>query len=177
MRARVLLHFWIFFVIFKVEVLAGDCVETTGDILRFAIPGSALLFSLYEKDYAGVKQFSGAMLISQGTTLGLKLAIDKERPNGECCDSFPSGHASAAFTGASYLHMRYGFKYAVVAYAGAVYVGYSRVYAKKHYTEDVIAGAAIGIASSYLVTSKRHRVSVFPMFSERGYLISVFATW
>lgn len=35
----------------------------------------------------------------------------------------------------------------------ATYVGYSRVASDNHYTHDVVAGAAVGIASSYFLTT------------------------
>jgi undecaprenyl-diphosphatase len=57
--------------------------------------------------------------------------------------SFPSGHASAAFTAAGVLSQ--GDPLWPVYYAMAVVVSSSRVYVKMHHASDVIAGAAIGI--------------------------------
>jgi len=71
--------------------------------------------------------------------------VDKKRPTGSN-QSFPSGHTSAVFQGAAFIHKRYGLKQAAAAYIGATFVGYSRVESDKHFTEDVIAGAALGIA-------------------------------
>jgi membrane-associated phospholipid phosphatase len=50
------------------------------------------------------------------------------------------------------MRKRYGWEYGVPAYAAASFVAYSRVEAKQHFPHDVIAGAAIGIASSYIFT-------------------------
>lgn len=86
-------------------------------------------------------------------THGLKRTIDKERPNGGR-HSFPSGHTSAAFQGASFIHKRYGAKYAIPAYVGATFVGYSRIQADKHDMTDVLAGAAIGTLSSWYFTKE-----------------------
>ena len=47
---------------------------------------------------------------------------------------------------------RYGLEYGIPAYALASFVAYSRVESGEHYAHDVIAGAAIGIASSYIFT-------------------------
>ena len=47
---------------------------------------------------------------------------------------------------------RYGWQYGVPAYAAASFVAYSRVEAGDHHPHDVIAGAAIGIVSSYIFT-------------------------
>ena len=57
--------------------------------------------------------------------------------------SFPSGHASAAFTAAGVLSQ--GDPLWPVYYGVAAVVSSSRVYVKMHHASDVIAGAAIGI--------------------------------
>ena len=57
--------------------------------------------------------------------------------------SFPSGHASAAFTAAGVLSQ--GDPLWPVYYGLAAIVSSSRVYVKMHHASDVIAGAAIGI--------------------------------
>ena len=50
------------------------------------------------------------------------------------------------------MRKRYGWEYGVPAYAAATFVGYSRVESKQHFTKDVVAGAGIGILSSYIFT-------------------------
>jgi membrane-associated phospholipid phosphatase len=50
------------------------------------------------------------------------------------------------------MRKRYGWEYGVPAYAAASFVAYSRVEANRHYPRDVIAGAGIGILSSYIFT-------------------------
>jgi membrane-associated phospholipid phosphatase len=57
--------------------------------------------------------------------------------------SFPSGHASSAFTAAAVLSQ--GDPLWPVYYAIAVTVASSRVYVKVHHASDVLAGAALGI--------------------------------
>ena len=57
--------------------------------------------------------------------------------------SFPSGHASAAFTAAGVLSQ--GDPLWPVYYGVAAVVASSRVYVKMHHASDVVAGAAIGI--------------------------------
>jgi undecaprenyl-diphosphatase len=58
--------------------------------------------------------------------------------------SFPSGHATAAFCGATLLAD--GDKRAPVYYAVAAIVAASRVHVRIHHASDVLGGAAIGLA-------------------------------
>ena len=58
--------------------------------------------------------------------------------------SFPSGHASSAFTAAGVLSV--GDPLWPVYYGLAVVVASSRVYVKMHHASDVLAGAALGVA-------------------------------
>ena len=65
--------------------------------------------------------------------------------------SFPSGHATLAFSTAATLALEYKKWYIVLpVYLWAGSVGYSRLYLGKHYPSDVLAGAAIGIGGAYL---------------------------
>jgi membrane-associated phospholipid phosphatase len=124
-----------------------------GDILQDLIPLTALGTTIfYEKGSEGTIQFLKSYVTAVVVTGGLKELIDKQRPNGGCCNSFPSKHATKAFVGAGFIHKRYGWKYAIPAYVGASYVAYSRVETDKHYWEDVVAGAAVGILSSFYFT-------------------------
>jgi undecaprenyl-diphosphatase len=56
--------------------------------------------------------------------------------------SFPSGHATSAFTGAFLLSE--GDPWWPVYFAVAPIVAFSRVYVKAHHASDVVAGIAIG---------------------------------
>jgi undecaprenyl-diphosphatase len=57
--------------------------------------------------------------------------------------SFPSGHATAAFTAASMLSQ--GSAAAPAYFAVAGIVAYSRVYTKMHHPSDVLVGAGLGL--------------------------------
>ena len=157
---------------------ARDTVEKQGDILAIAIPAIGLGSTLfYEEGSDGTIQFLKSFATSEVTTEVLKNVTHKERPNGGCCKSFPSGHASAAFMGASFIHERYGLEYALPAYIGATYVGYTRVHAKKHYTVDVVAGAAVGILSSFYFTEPYKGFNVSESISSDGFEIDITAKW
>ncbi|HEY0432333.1 MAG TPA: phosphatase PAP2 family protein [Chitinophagaceae bacterium] len=65
--------------------------------------------------------------------------------------SFPSGHTSSAFAGATFLHQEIGHKFpalSVAAYLAAGWSGYLRVAKNRHWLKDVVAGAAVGIAAA-----------------------------
>lgn len=140
-----------FCLILSVSVQASDNIETAGDVLLIILPATAAGLTVVFKDKAGTLQFGKSAALTIGTTLGLKYAIKEERPDGGG-HSFPSAHASISFTSAEFIRKRYGWEYGLPAYAAALFVAYSRVEARKHYAHDVIAGAAIGIGSSYLFT-------------------------
>jgi len=108
--------------------------------------------TLYEENHEGTLQFSKSFLTTLGATYALKYTINAERPNGGS-HSFPSGHTSAAFSGASFLQKRYGWKYGAPAYLAATFVGWSRIESDNHYFHDVLAGAAIGVISTYVFTN------------------------
>lgn len=82
----------------------------------------------------------------------MKYAVKKERPDHSNFHSFPSMHTSVSFAAASFIQRRYGWKWGAPAYVLSTYVGWSRVYGKKHDWWDVAAGAVIGTASSYIFT-------------------------
>lgn len=109
--------------------------------------------SLVVGDYNGTWQFTKGALLNQAVTIGLKYAVNKERPfdNGEM--AFPSGHTSTTFQSAAFIQKRYGWKYGIPAYALAGFTGYSRINAQVHEGWNVLAGAAIGIGSAYIFST------------------------
>ena len=140
-------------------------LEDIGDMLQVIIPAYALGLAVNEQTYFKEKetlknpvyQFWASMITTQGATEVIKRLTQRKRPNyteGDLKHSFPSGHTSSAFTGASFIHKRYGFKKAILPYTFATLVGYSRVYAKKHWPTDVLAGAVLATSISFLFTDK-----------------------
>ncbi len=150
--------------------------EKIGDALLVLIPSITLGTSLYYDNQEGQNQWYKSFATNALVTYGLKYGVKRERPNHEDNHSFPSGHTSATFQSASFIHKRYGLKYAIPAYIGATFVGYSRVHANKHYTSDVIAGAVIGSLSSfYFTTHKSFKIA--PILLGSGYGIGIKKTW
>ncbi len=147
---------------------AGDGIKTAGDVLQFALPAGALALTLANKDKPGAVQFAESAALTLGVTYILKYSLDTERPNGGHY-SMPSGHTSISFCSAEYIRKRYGWEYGVPAYAAASFVAYSRVESNEHHPQDVIVGAAIGIASSYIFTKPYHGWDVKADCGEKYY--------
>ena len=90
----------------------------------------------------------------------------------------PSGHTAAAFSGASFIQRRYGWRYSLPAYGAAAFVAYSRVAAEKHHVEDVIVGALLGIGSTYLFTKHLDEgFHILPLVGRGSYGLTVGMTW
>ncbi len=90
-------------------------------------------------------------IISSGVCALLKYAIGRARPEGVTTrwnSSFPSGHATMSSFIAVYFGERYPH-YRVPLYLWAVAVGMSRVYLRRHWTSDVLAGYILGGLSAY----------------------------
>jgi len=128
-------------------------LETSGDVLLITMPVVAVGTTLIIGDKKGTWQFAKGFLINQVATLSLKVVIEKDRPNMENRDAFPSGHTSTTFQSASFIQKRYGWKYGIPAYLLAGITGYSRIDSDHHDFTDVLAGAIIGVGSSYLFTT------------------------
>lgn len=80
----------------------------------------------------------------------LKKAVAAERPGGGEFNSFPSGHAIKAFTGAELLRMDYGWAWGGGGYALAVFSGAERLWGDRHWLGDILAGAGLGILSAHV---------------------------
>jgi hypothetical protein len=139
----------------------------------FALPAAALLATWTLEPVDGVNSDDNSRWLLMGgtprhdlvlamaragvTTGILKYTVNETRPNGGA-HSFPSGHASAAFTGAEFIRKEYGWGWGAPAYVAASFVAWSRVEADKHYTHDVLAGAAIGILANHDFWRRNTRV-------------------
>ncbi len=103
-----------------------------------------------------------ALLTSTLITEGLKRIVREKRPDSNERTSFPSGHATAAFAIAT-MQASFHPKQAILWYAGATAIAASRVKLRRHYTKDVVAGAAIGFLTAR-----------FELKQPRGLLLSPF---
>jgi hypothetical protein len=105
-----------------------------------------------------------AQIVTQTLTYGLKVATQRERPDGSDGFSFPSGHASTTFASATVLQRHLGLKAALPTYAIATYVAMSRLYEDRHHLSDVAFGATIGLMAGRTVTRHgRHNYAMIPL--------------
>lgn len=79
---------------------------------------------------------------------GIKYSVKEKRPDSNAHNSFPSGHTATAFMGAELVRISYPLGVGIGAYAVATGVAFLRLYNGRHWLNDVIAGAGIGILSA-----------------------------
>jgi membrane-associated phospholipid phosphatase len=75
--------------------------------------------------------------------------------------SFPSGHTTVAFAAATVFALEYKDKLIVpiIAYSAATMIGLSRITENKHWSTDVLVGAALGYLTGKEVVNNYHRYS------------------
>lgn len=77
-----------------------------------------------------------------------KYSVRERRPDSSARNSFPSGHTATAFTGAELIRIEYGDWWGAGAYVLTTGIAFLRLYNERHWLNDVIAGAGIGILSA-----------------------------
>lgn len=119
----------------------------------------APIVQLYGADLFGIKaknhwfdqtkNLTLAIIITDFITFRLKKGIYKTRPSGSPDgESFPSGHASFAFTNATVFYEEFKDTSPVLAYSGygfATTTAAFRILNNAHWISDVLVGAGIGI--------------------------------
>jgi membrane-associated phospholipid phosphatase len=111
-----------------------------------------------------------AQVLNGVLTTTLKVAVNRERPNGGN-HSFPSGHTSATFASAAVLNEHFGWKIGVPGYAVGSLIAWSRVRDRSHWLSDTVFGAAVGLAAGQTVTAghrARTRWTVVPTATKKS---------
>jgi membrane-associated phospholipid phosphatase len=151
---------------------ASSFASGSGNILYLAAGIGLPLLS----DGGQGRNHSLRVLDSLGTSVllteGLKGLIREKRPDSNEHDSFPSGHATAAFavaTTESALHP----KQSALWYLGAALISYSRVRLHRHYGRDVIAGAVIGYGVARLEVSAPHGLLLAPLITRDRHTVGL----
>lgn len=119
--------------------------------------------AVYALNIAGVKGkhnlidrsllFGMSNLFERGIVSATKRLTNVIRPDSSNRLSFPSGHTAQAFMSAEFLRQEYKDVspwIGVAGYAVAAGTGFLRMYNNKHWLNDVIAGAGVGILSTRL---------------------------
>jgi len=125
-----------------------------GDVMMVMSPAYALGMTVMARDWTGSLQLAESVLAAQVASEGIKALELERRPNGNDRKSLPSGHAAGAFSGAMFVHKRYGWKPALVPYGMSLIAGWSRVEARAHYWHDVLAGAAVSALFTWVLVDK-----------------------
>lgn len=155
----------LFFSAFNTLKAQRNAIEKSTDVLMFVTPVAGFITTLSIGDYKGTKQIVLSGATNLAVTYLLKYTISKERPNHDDDHAFPSNHTSVSFQGASFIQRRYGWKWGAPAYLLSAYIAWGRVYSKEHDWWDVLGGAAIGTASSYIFTrpyAQKHNLTLGP---------------
>jgi membrane-associated phospholipid phosphatase len=128
--------------------------EYTRFVPFVSIYGLSLAGAQAKHDYFDRSLITATAYLSMGVMVeSLKQSVDSPRPDNSDANSFPSGHAAVAFTGAEIVRREYWDDspwYGVAAYSVAIATGALRVYNEKHYPRDVIAGAGLGILGAQI---------------------------
>lgn len=133
---------------------AAEIITKLGDVMAVGVPAYALGLSMSESDWNGTKQFAFSYAGAQITVSGLQKAIARRRPNG-MANGFPSGHASSAFSGAMFIHRRYGWRRALIPYMLSAFTGFSRIQSRWHYLDDVVGGAVIAGIWTWMIVDEK----------------------
>ena len=136
-------------------------VRTSGDVGALLLPVAGVTAVLLQKDWQGLKQgvFSGV------TTLGVTYALEHmSKKNVPTVATIIHFHPCTSLLCCRFcIQRRYGWKWGLPSYILSTYVGWTRVYGKKHDWWDVAAGAAIGAGSSYIFTrpfARKHNLTI-----------------
>jgi membrane-associated phospholipid phosphatase len=121
--------------------------------------GAFLLYDSRRHPVEARDALTGIILTGLETEI-LKRSVNEKRPNGGN-GSFPSGHASLAFSMATALSA-YHPKYDWLAYGTAAAISAARVEVDAHYWHDVVTGAALGFFTTKYFMRHHHGVAVTP---------------
>lgn len=144
-----------------------SAIHKLGDWGQYVLPAVACSIAVEKEDPIGLVQFGRAAFVTMGTIYALKFSINTRRPDrGQY--SFPSGHTGIAFASAAFVERRYGARYGIPVYLAATFVGYSRIYSRKHHLIDVVTAAGIAIAANYYLTTRFHGCTISPFFCKKG---------
>jgi membrane-associated phospholipid phosphatase len=161
-----------------VGAASEDTWKDISDVGAYSLLGTALILPAAREDWEGFRQAAYSIGSAAVVTQIGKALVDEERPNNKDDDSFPSGHTTNAFSSATTLHRRYGWKIGAPAYVVATLTGVARERAREHHWYDVVAGAAIGSISGWFFTDAfNDKVQLVPWIDSDGGGVSLSMRW
>ncbi|WP_233559754.1 phosphatase PAP2 family protein [Taibaiella sp. KBW10] len=123
--------------------------------------------------------YAMAMTISTAVIVPTKRIAGIERPDGSNFASFPSGHTATAFVAAEFLRREYKDQsawYGIAGYAVATGTGFLRMYNNKHWFNDVVAGAGIGIAATTIAYWLHDKINWGPKYKKTAVVYPYYNT-
>lgn len=147
---------------------AAKFASGSGNIIYLAVGLGLPLLSDGANGTRHALRVADSLAVSLAITEGLKNLVHEKRPDSNAHDSFPSGHATAAFAVAtmeSGLHPHQ----AALWYLGATLISASRVRLRRHTTGDVLAGAAIGAGMTRVEINQPHGLLLSPFITPDGH--------
>lgn len=153
---------------------AGKVIGATPTILG-AAAAAYLVGSWTESPrlrHLGLDEIEGAILADVIAEGGKQIAR-RDRPlnadgSKQAGFSFPSGHATTAFTAATILQQHLGYRAGIPTYLVASYVAISRLHDNRHFASDVAFGAATGIIIGRSVTWHGRNFYGMPVVQDGG---------
>jgi hypothetical protein len=173
----------------------SDGDEHVEDVMANVMAATPLLIGLAEwpaGDDARALEVAGESLaLSLLTVEALKDLTGRERPDGSNDLSFPSGHTTKAFVGATFIgrwvDARWDSNLGYLAWLPASAVGLARMQHDRHWASDVVAGALLGSFFTNLIwnahygpgehsiyrSSPKAAWSLAPVPMENGFALSL----
>lgn len=133
--------------------LRGDHYFRHDDWIQYVPAASYLALGFYKNKRK--LDFKERILVEATAYLSMtaivnvaKYSFKEKRPDSSARNSFPSGHTATAFTGAELIRAEFGWGIGSVAYVVSTGVAFLRLYNNRHWFNDILAGAGIGILSA-----------------------------
>jgi membrane-associated phospholipid phosphatase len=133
------------------SMTTADIWARFGDAGRCSLIAGATFLPLRRRDFDGAFNAVGAVLTASAVCKTVKPFVPERRPNGEDGNSFPSQHAAECFAAGLALRRYFGSECGAAAIGVATLVAMSRLFARKHFLIDVLAGIGIGAASTIAI--------------------------
>ncbi len=161
----------------------GDYLAKFGYTMGNMAPNALYMLFMYGhyKISNSLKSLDRAVLMLKSsaysglTTHMIKQLVNQKRPNkGASTSSFPSGHATCAFSFASIIGMEHEWYWGLSAYTMATIVALSRMNDNAHYLHDVLFGSTIGLTYGMALFYQSQNIIppsaiIFPIKDKRGF--------